>query len=151
MPCKLVYGQSDIIADWVSRRIWGDTRGFGSCQAVGVSRGGLIAGVVFHNWVPETRVIEVSAAAVSPEWATRSVLTELLNYPFGHLGCRLVVARHSEKNTRARKLWNAMRAVEYIIPDLRGDGEGEAIAVLYAQDWPKSRLYDGQKQSTEAA
>ena len=148
MPSDLVFGRSEEIEKWVADRIPGCARLFGECQAVGVSNGEIIAGVVFHNWSPENRTIEVSAAADSPKWATRANLTRLLDYPFGALGCRLVLARHSEFNRRARKLWGAMGAKEYFIPDLRADGEGEAIAVLSSDAWAKSRLNNGQTKGT---
>lgn len=150
---KLLYGQSREIGDWTARHILGCERGWDEFQAVGVldHRGMVVAGVVFHNWSPEAEVIEVSAAATDPRWARPAILTELFAYPFDLMGCRMVVARISEDNTRARKLWRAFGAHEYVIPDLRGDGVAECLMTLKASDWKKSRLYHGQAKATQAA
>jgi len=128
---------------WVASRIEGCARGFGENQSFAVNLNDrIIAGIVFHNWNPESEVIEVSCAATSPKWATRDVLNKLLEYPFSF--CRMVIARMSEENTRSRRLWRALGANEYIIPDLRADGVGEAVATLTNPQWKKSRLYHGQ-------
>lgn len=144
MPSNLLYGQSQMVADWVAARIPGCERGFNKCQGVGVLRGTeLIAGVVFHNWSPESGTIEVSAAATSPKWATRKNLTELFAYPFEGIGCRLVIARTSEANKRVRKLWLAFGATEHILPDLRAEGVGECVLILTKDAWQKSRFNNG--------
>lgn len=148
MSSRLVYGRSDEISAWVAVRIEGCARGFGECQAIGIDRGGLIAGFVYHNWSPEHGTIEISAAAVSPRWATRRNIAAVLAYPFDGLQCRLVTARHSERNAAARRLWRGLGATEHFIPDLRADGEAETIAVLTAKAWQTSRLNNGQTQSS---
>lgn len=141
MGCKLLYGQSDAVCDWVKARLDGPE--FGNCQAVGVVNDGLIAGIVFHDWNPRSETIEVSAAADSPKWATRKTLTALFAYPFDGIGVRIVYARIAESNTRARRLWRAFGAKETAIPEMRGVGEAEIIATLTREQWQKSRLFDG--------
>lgn len=142
MPSDLLFGASDQIAAWVSERLGGPD--FGNCQAVGVLQGDvLIAGVVFHGWQPDSNVIEVSAAAYSPKWATRSNLTRLFAYPFDGLGVRIAFARMAEKNERARRLWRAFGATETAIPELRDAGEAEIIATLTRAQWQGSRLFNG--------
>lgn len=148
---KVLYGASDEVARWVAERIDGCERGFGECQALGVVSDKMLAGIVFHNWSPETGVIEISAAAESPLWARPAILTELLEYPFDRLRCRMVLGRCSEHNTRARKLWRAFGATETAIPDLRGDGVAEIVKTLKASDWTRSRLYHGKAEKPKAA
>ena len=139
---KVLYRKDKEVAAWVAARIEGCERGFGANKALGVvSKDRLIAGVVYHNWCPETGVIEISSAAISPRWATRSVLTELLDYPFSI--CRLVTARFSEKNKRVEKLWRAFGAEFVRLPDVRAEGEAEIVALLKLTQWKKSRLYNG--------
>jgi len=141
---NVLYRQDEVVAHWVSQHIDGCDRGFGQCKALGVaSNGKIIAGVVYHNWSPETEVIEISSAAISPKWASRRILTELLAYPFSI--CRLVTARFSENNTRAKKLWKAFGSDFIRLPDMRADGEAEIVALLKLSQWNKSRLYNGQE------
>lgn len=115
-------------------------RGFGECVTALVvdSQDQVAAGVVFHNWNPEAEVLEASAAAVNPKWATRSVLAELMGYAFSH--CQMIVARTAADNMRVCKLWKAMGASEYIIPRMRGRTASEAILCVTDDAWRKSRL-----------
>ena len=139
---RLIYGADEAVARWTALHVDDCDRGFGPCKAVGVFSGDkIVAGVVFHNWSPETQVIEVSCAAISPHWAARSILTELFDYPFSF--CRLVVTRFSEKNKRVEKLWRAFGADLIRLPDMRAEGEAEILATLKPAQWKKSRLYNG--------
>ena len=139
---NVLYGQDEAVARWVAEHIDGCGRGFGKCRAFGVvSKGQLIAGVVFHNWSPESETIEISCAATSPKWAARRIVTELFEYPFNF--CRLATARFSEKNTRVEKLWRAFGADLIALPNVRADGVAEMVALLSQSQFKKSRLYNG--------
>jgi len=139
---NVLYGQNEAVADWVAVNMDDVSRGFGECAALGVvSHGRIIAGAVYHNWSPETEVIEISCAAIDPRWATRSILTELFEYPFRF--CRLVTSRFSEENTRVEKLWQAFGADFIRLPDMRAEGEAEIVALLKLSQWKESRLYNG--------
>lgn len=126
---------------FVAKQI-GINRGFGPCKtgAVLTKDGRLAAGLVFHNWSPEAAVIEVSAAAINPAWAQRSVLQEAFGYVFGGAGCQMAVARCVESNHSVRRLWKAFGATEFIIPRLRGRHEAECIQSLTDDAWIASRL-----------
>jgi RimJ/RimL family protein N-acetyltransferase len=87
MP-QLAFGFDDQIAAWVAERI-PHVRGgsFGLCTAIGVvSNGKLLAGIVYHDFQPDHRTIQLSMAADSPMWARKSVIAGLLHYPFEQLG-----------------------------------------------------------------
>ena len=128
-------------AAWVADRIPGCDRGFGENKTIHVIDGDqIIAGLVFHNWQPEAKVIEISSVAVDPRWMQRGVMRQLMRYPFDELKCQMVVARISVKNIRARRLWKALGSKEYIIPRLRGRNEGEAILTLTNEAWGKSKF-----------
>lgn len=103
---QLVFGNDAIIAAWVASKIprmTGQTFPHGS-KAIGVTRrGAIIAGIVYHNYYPEYKNIEISMAADSPMWATREVITALLRYPFIQLGCRRVTTCTPIRNKRALK------------------------------------------------
>lgn len=113
---------------------------FGNCRTMAVigKDGKMVAGLVFHNWSPEHGVIEVSAAATTPKWATRSVLNAALGYVFSH--CQMAVARIAEDNLPARRLWKGLGAQEYILPRLRGREASEAVELLTDDAWAQSRL-----------
>lgn len=87
MP-RLLYGRDAEIAAWVDARIEISTgNGFGPCAGIGVvSDGGTLwAGVVFHDYQPAFRTIQVTMASASPMWARRDVIRGLLSYPFVQL------------------------------------------------------------------
>lgn len=55
--------------------------------------GAVEAGVLFHEWMPERRMIEMSCAATSRRWMTWPRARAIFAYPFQQLGCDLVFAR----------------------------------------------------------
>lgn len=133
----------DRVADWVAHHIDGCERGFGQCRALGVHDGkNLVAGIVFHNWVPEDRVIEISSAATTPKWLTRGVMKTALTYAFDGLNCNIVVTRNHEGNNRARRIWRALGADEIIIPRIR-NGAAEVVYTLSEDQWLASKFMRG--------
>lgn len=130
------------ISDFVAALVPGCERGFGPCTTMGVVKDGeLIAGIIYHNWSPETGVIEISGAATDSRWLTRETLNSMFRYPFDGIGCQMVVARHSEHNKRLRRMWRAVGSTEYVIPRLKGRDEAMAISTLTDDAWRKSRAY----------
>jgi RimJ/RimL family protein N-acetyltransferase len=108
---------------------------------MGVLRGDdLVAGLVFHNWEPDAGIIEVSAAAIDRRWLTRRVATEAMNYTFETCDCQMVLARHSEQNTPARKIWVALGSTETRIPRLYGRETDGIIATLTKEAWAVSKF-----------
>jgi hypothetical protein len=92
----LIFGHSDVLAAWAAKRIEhvGET-GFGPCQAIGVASGpysdDILLGVcVYHDYQPQAGTIQISFASISPRWATRDVISQLLAYPFEQLAVRKV-------------------------------------------------------------
>lgn len=136
-----LYGHSEAVSGFVAALL-GFSEGFDPCQAIGFldPSGTLEAGIVYHNWQPENQVIEISAASTHRKWLTRDRLKEIYGYPFDGLGCRIVVARIGEHNTRARRIWRSLGAREYAIPELRSPTEAEIIFTLTAETWRASKL-----------
>lgn len=150
---QVIWGGESDLTPWISESI-GLPRHIenGRTAAVVAPDGTLAAAVAFHGWDPEAGVIEVSAAARDARWATRSVLAELFGYAFRHN--QAVAARIDETNTRARRLWRAFGAQEYIIPRLRGRTASAAIMVLTDDAWAKSKFMrrtHGQAETADAA
>ncbi len=125
-------------------RLIGVDRDFGEAITAGVvdRDGNLVAGLVFHNFYPESQVIEVTGAAISPRWAQRGVLREVFRYVFERAGCQMAVSRTAVSNGRVRKLWKALGATETIIPRLRGRDEAECIITLTDDGWAASKFME---------
>jgi RimJ/RimL family protein N-acetyltransferase len=138
----IVRDRSDEVAAFVARLIPGCERGFGLCRAIGfLDRSGAIeAGVVYHNWHPESGVIELSAASLHRRWTTKARIRAVFEYPFDQIGCRLAVARIGEHNAPVRRIWRSLGASEYPIPALRSPTEAEVIYTLAAETWRVSKL-----------
>lgn len=130
------------VEQFVASIIPGCERGFGNCATMGFkdASGNIEAGFVYHNWHPESGVIEISAGSLHRGWTTRDRIRAVFEYPFSQLGCRLVVARTSEDNRAVRRIMKALGAKEYAIPELRGPGEPEIILVLSSDAWRNSKI-----------
>lgn len=109
MP-SLIFGHTEKLAAWASQQI-PQMRGmsFGPCQAIGVASGPneddeLYAVVVFHDYQPACRSIQLSAAARSPKWMTKGVARAVLFYPFMQLNCFRVWGATPHTNLRAIRL-----------------------------------------------
>lgn len=137
-------------AQWVADRIEGCERGFGKCITLLVGEP-VIAGVVFHNWNPEGRVMEMSAAAESPRWLTRPVLWAMHRYIFEDCDCQLAVMRVSEHNARMLRIAKAYGYEAHRIPRLRGRDEAEIVLTLADDRWQESRFHNGQTKRTRPA
>ena len=105
-------------------------------ECMGWGRDGeLIAAVAFHNYYPKDGSIELSAYSTSRDWLSREKVREIFAYPFDQLGVRICIARIDEHNARARRIWRAFGAKEYVIHDLRADGVAECVYVLHRDQW----------------
>lgn len=131
---RALYGEDEAVGRFV-QHLLGFDRGFSNFKAIGfLDRDGVLeAGVIFNNWCPESGVIEITAAATSRRWGTKERLRIIFEYPFSF--CRMVVARTSENNPTPLRIWRALGACEYRIPDLRGPGEAEIITTLSVEQW----------------
>lgn len=101
----------------------------------------LVAVMLYNNYQPEAGVIEIHGAGITPRWLTRPVLEAMFEYPFGQLGCQLVVMRVSERNSRLRRMLTAYGFEHVTIPRLRGRDEGERIFWLTDDAWRANGFY----------
>lgn len=130
------------ISDFVCDQIWGRTGLIDRHMSLGVFDGQmLVAGVLYHNWYPDTGVVELTGASISKRWLSRAVLKAVFAVPFDHLGCQLVVFRVSEHNKPMLRIAKAYGFSEHIIPRLRGRTESEHILTLADDDWRQSRFH----------
>jgi RimJ/RimL family protein N-acetyltransferase len=83
---SLIYGRDAEVAAWVAAHIPHVDK-FGPCSAIGFEiHGRLVAGFVWHEWMPAFATVQLSIAAISPMWARRQTMRALLSYPFDQLG-----------------------------------------------------------------
>lgn len=147
----------DMVIKWVENHLFPEDEEFSdkTAQAIGFHNksGNLVAGVVYHNYCKASQTIEMSAYSSVRRWTNKSIIRLLFDYPFRQIGCRLVVARYSERNTRVRRIWTSLGAIEHIIPELRDKNEAEIIAVLSKEAWEASKFKEtsnGQGQVATA-
>lgn len=138
----LLTGHDKEVAEWVVQRI-PHAHDFGLCTALGIGdaeRGKIYAGVVFHTYQPEYRNIQLSMAADSPLWATRSMIRRLLNYPFGQLNVWMVWTMTPPENVRALKVNEHIGFKRKpIVPHVYGPKKHGVICQMTAPEY--ARLY----------
>lgn len=124
------------VAEWVSRECFGTPAGFDRyCTMAVVEDGQIIGATVFHNYHPDSGVIELSSAATSKRWLQPKVIRLMFSIPFDDLGCQLVVLRVSERNEGMIRIARRFGFSEWHIPRLRGRDEGEFIFTLPEEAW----------------
>lgn len=102
---KLVLGHDAEVAAWVASRLYYVGQdGFGPNRAVGLALNDeLIGGVVYHDYRPSCKDIQMSIAATTARWATPGTVRWLLAFPFFQYGCQRVTALVPRKNKRSRR------------------------------------------------
>lgn len=146
---SVLYGADDLVATMVASRIAHvGGAGFGPCTALGVVRSGtLLGGVVFHNYRPQARIIEMSGAFDRADWARPSTLRRLFAYPFIDLACQNLVTFTGRKNKRARRIDEGLGFKLVGIIHRAIDGREDACLYQMPRDecrWLKGKD-DGQK------
>ena len=154
----VLYGHSEFVAAWTKARIAVMKGGsFGPSTALGVmDKGKLIAGVVYHDWQPAFKTIQVSCAAESPRWAVRGIMSEILDYPFRQLGVNRIVSITAGDDERTRRF---LEGLGMTLEGLGVEGFGDKDAAFYRllkREWEVGRFHKkeighGKAQSTRAA
>ena len=102
----LVYDQSDAVMTWVAERI-PEVQGIGFENAKGIGvlspSGNLICGVVYDQYKPEFKTMQLTIAADHPQWARKAIIHDLLAYPFIQLDifkCWVAIPSDNEKSLK---------------------------------------------------
>lgn len=95
----------------------------------------LISVILYNNYQPETGVIEIHGASITPRWLTKPVLWAMFDMPFNRLGCQMVVMRVSDRDRRLLRILKAYGFKHVIVPRLRGRDEGERVFWLTDDAW----------------
>lgn len=98
---EFIFGQDREVAQWVADRV-PYVRDFGSASAIGIRIGGRIrAGVVYHDYQPDYRTMQISVASETPVWARPATIGALLHYPFVQLGVWALFSQMAADNEAA--------------------------------------------------
>ena len=153
---RLVTGKDALVAKWVELHIPSmlGGAGFGPCTAIGVVNANEqpVAGVVFHDYQPHLRSVQISCAAETPRWLTKKLAGLIMAYPFSQLGCTRVTAI-TPSGTKA----SASRFLErfgFVREGVIRKGLGDSDAVIWGMldtDWAASKfnvasIVDGQEK-----
>ena len=155
---RLLFGQDRDVAHWVAQHIphmairipdfgYGETFGMGAAIGVIDSEGVLAGGVVYHNYDPYCRSMELSCASTTPRWLTREIVGGLLRYPFLQANCQRLTSVTPRRATSTRRLLEGLgfRREGSI---RRGFGDDNAIVYgLLAEDWAAHRLSQPRRGS----
>ena len=99
--------QNAALRSWICDRITPrPTITEGECIAIVSDDGSrLYAGAIYHDWRPDTGLMELTAGSKAPGvyWAKPDVLAAMLHYPFRQLGVRKLVVHIPEGNERAQR------------------------------------------------
>jgi len=99
----------------------------------------LVAGTLYHNWQPDSGVIELSSASTDRRWLTKTVVKAMFHMAFAMIGAQLVALRVSERNTGMVAIAQRFGFQGVLIPRLRGRDEAEWLFTLTDDDWRASR------------
>jgi hypothetical protein len=139
-----VYGHDAVVARFVADLIPHCRRGFPeTARAIGVidADGGLIAGLVYHNYDPEAEAIEISGAALpGKHWLTRGTIARMYQYPFLGIGCQMVFQRTPATDER---LLGMLAAYDYTfvkVPRMFGRERDGVLCLLTVEAWQNNRF-----------
>jgi len=146
---RLLYGHNETVSQWVASLIPGMTE-FGPSTAIGVinDSGTLVGGVVFHDYQPQWKNIQVSFAATQANWLTPNLVCAILSYPFDQVGVARITSLTPKRNRRARQFLNKFGF--RLEGNIRlGFGDDDAIlSGLMRTDWEKHRFNGRQGKIT---
>jgi RimJ/RimL family protein N-acetyltransferase len=142
---KVVIDRSGAVARWVANRIplMAGTLGFEEkAVSFGVlsDDGKALGGVVFTDWQPAFQSIQISFASASPRWLTPKLVTAILEYPFGQLGCQMIHSATPSQTASAREFLERF--------GFRRDGvirrafgtDDAVISTLLQEEWAEHRF-----------
>lgn len=148
-----VYGHNELIANFVAPLI-PELHGRSlahSSTAIGVvnEQGQLIAGIVYHNWDPESGTIEMSGASVDPHWLSVETLRRMYQYPFLQLGCQLTYMRVAADNERLLRQLAAVNYTFIRMPRMLGRERDGVLCQLTYEAWCENKICRRYKHHLE--
>lgn len=142
---KYLLDQTPLVAGFVAQMIpHVRKQGFGkACRAIGVvdDDNELIAGLVYHNLSPVAGLIELSAAALpGKQWATRTTLKYMYQFPFLTCGAQMLVQQTLATDEH---LLGQLARLNYMfinVPRLFGRDKDGVLCLLTYEAWRDGML-----------
>lgn len=149
---RLVRDRSQEVAEWTALNI-PHVDMFGPCVAIGVQdETDFLAGIVFHDWQPAHKTMQVSMAAITPRWARRRVILDILHYPFEEVGVEKLWAAMPSKNERAIRLNLGMGFTREAILARHFGKDHALITRMFRKDYARLKeKWNGQVKLRTAA
>jgi RimJ/RimL family protein N-acetyltransferase len=111
----------------------------------------LIGGVVFSNYQPHHRNIEVSFAAIRANWLTPSLVTAILGYAFNQMKCNRITSLTPKRNRRARQFLQKFGFKHEGTVRLGYGDDDTIISGLLASEWSQHRFNVSRERSPLAS
>lgn len=146
-PHKLLFDHDEYVCNWIADHSPGGDGVHGlSAKAIGVLSGErLIAAVVYHDYYPEHKTMQLGIASISPMWAQKATLKALLSYPFEQLK---VFKAWTVTNSAHKATLNAVKHIGFKFDaELKhhfGEGQHGTIMRMLRPDY--YRLYGGMEE-----
>ena len=142
---QFVYNEDETISTFVAK-LQGAEKGPERCKTIGVldDQGRFLGGIVFYNWNPDTRVIEMSAAAVNPSWLSRRTLNRIGDFVFHECGCQLLLVYVPENKVNVLRVLAAVGFSFTRIPRLFGRNADGVLCTLADDEWYDGRISHGR-------
>lgn len=103
---RLIFDEPEKVIAWVADRIHGFEGQFAMPTAIGVKSADgkrIIAGVVYSDYHPEARTMQLHFAADNQMWAKKEIIFSLLAYPFIQLDVFKCWVAIDTENSRSLK------------------------------------------------
>ena len=145
MTLRYVYDQSETVATAVAKMIPHlHGRPFGKCRAIGIidEQGRMIAGLVYHNWMPEAGVIDLSVAALPGSgWFSRETVWRMYAYPFIDAGVQMVSHLVPADATPSLRQLATLGCMLIEIPRILGRHRDGVLGLLTRETWESSKFH----------
>jgi hypothetical protein len=130
------------VASLVYSLIFNEEGDFGDSYSIAFLSpdGGFETGVVFNNYIPEYKRIEVHIASLKKNWLTFGKLLAIMKVPL-RLGCEVVISRTDPSNYNAIQLMERCGAKSYLLPNVRGEGKDEIYQVMLMSDMKLAKFW----------
>ena len=142
---RYVYDQSETVATAVAKMIPHlHGRPFSKCRSIGVidEQGRMIAGLVYHNWLPEAGVIDLSVAALPKSgWFSRETVWRMYAYPFLDAGVQMVSHLVPADATHSLRQLATLGCMLIEIPRIFGRERDGVLALLTREAWENSKFH----------
>ena len=137
---RLLIGQSEAVGRFVAERSPIERPDFGNFVGIGILRsdGALVAGVVFSDWQPPCRRIELSGAVDDPRAISTGTIVSIGNYVFRQLNVYRIWSKTSKDNRRALKLLEQLGFIrEGTMASFYGPNQHAIILRVTEPEWQR--------------